>query len=166
MAIIATPGAANANSYGTLIEAEAHLANNPDLEIWDDATDQEESLIWATTQMDFAISWIGQKATGTQSLEWPRMDDDDGVFSVPVADTVIPEGLKKFQFEAALYRLKVQASGGSTDTLPISSLKVGNQIEAKYDTAGFVSTSTATLLGFPVASFRFIKGLWTPALFA
>lgn len=163
MAIIATSGAANANSYGTLAEAEAYFANHPDLETWDEATDQEEALIWAAMRLD-EYDFIGEPASDTQSLKWPRTSDD--VFEIGWGDTEIPLRLKYAQFELALERLKDVASGTSgTDSQPVSSLKIGNSVEVRYNTSGTTNTSI-DFSQLPIQVARHLRGLRVPALFA
>lgn len=98
--IIATPGAANANSYETLVEAQAYFATRLLVAGWDNADDQNVLLIMATRVLDaFAMpgktlvtpssgnpyyrirrQWTGAPASATQALAWPRtgMFDKNG----------------------------------------------------------------------------------------
>lgn len=110
--IISTPGAANANSYLTLVEAQAYFDTRLPVAGWDDADDQNVLLIMATRTLDKLLTpfkslvvdkgvnyyrvrpaWTGSAASATQRLAWPRtgMFDQNGN---PIASTVIPEDLK------------------------------------------------------------------------
>ena len=90
--IVATVGAANANSYETLVEAQAYFATRLALAGWDDADDQNVLLIMGTRVLDAIArpfkqlvtptsgapyyrirrTWTGLPASATQKLAWPR----------------------------------------------------------------------------------------------
>lgn len=110
--IDATPGAATANSYETLIEAQAYFATRLPLAGWENADDQKVLLIMATRVMNAMLSghkrlergkdgnfyitspmWTGAPATTIQRLAWPRtgMMDRNGN---AILSTVIPQDLK------------------------------------------------------------------------
>ena len=118
--IVATPGASNANSYETLIEAQAYFATRLALAGWDSADDQSVLLIMGTRVLD-AIArpfkqlvtptngapyyrirrqWTGAPASAAQKLAWPRtgMYDQNGN---TIASTVIPQDLKDALSELA-----------------------------------------------------------------
>jgi hypothetical protein len=163
MAIIVTAGAANANSYGTLAEADAYFANHPDYDSWDESPNQEEALIWAAMRLD-EYDFIGSVATTTQALKWPRISDD--IFDIVWADTEIPLRLKYAQFELALERIKEVESGtSSVDAQPVSALKIGNSVEVRYNTSGATDTSI-DFSQLPIQVARHLRGLRVPALFA
>jgi len=117
--IIATPGAANANSYLTLAEAQAYFDARLPLAGWDDADDQSVLVIMATRVLemmfvghrrldrgkdgDFYITtpkWTGAPSTTTQRLAWPRtgMLDRNGN---AIAVDVVPQDLKDATAELA-----------------------------------------------------------------
>ena len=106
MALDATAGGANSNSYCTMNEAEDYMENRLHSDNWDDATDndQEASLIWATALLDRLCNWSGSKVTDTQALRWPRsyIYDPDGD---TVSATIIPQFLKDATAEFALHLL-------------------------------------------------------------
>lgn len=112
--IVATPGAANANSFETLVEAQAYFDSRLPLAGWDNAEDQNVLLVMGTRLLDnFAMSlrqlvtasggvpayyrtsrkWTGSPATATQRLSWPRigMYDKNGNL---IPSDVIPQDLK------------------------------------------------------------------------
>lgn len=97
--IIATPGAANANSYPTEAEAQAYFDTRLPVAGWDNAADQAVLLIMATRVIDAIArplktfvpaqgniaayyrtrrTWTGAPASSTQRLAWPRIGMYDG----------------------------------------------------------------------------------------
>lgn len=132
MPIDATVGGASANSYATLAEAEAYFGSRLFTDTWDDLSEanKEAALIWATRVIEGKISedwtkkslpndatirvlsnlkadsecylvWTGRPASEDQSLSWPRADMA-GATGFPIADNIIPDRIKEFQFEVAL----------------------------------------------------------------
>jgi len=118
---IATPGAADANSYATLLEAAAYFTDRlPLVPSWSAVADQTAALIMATRVLDLmsvarrtlriskdgtkyfytSRAWTGAPATTTQALAWPRigMYDLNGNL---IASTVIPQMLKNAECELA-----------------------------------------------------------------
>ena len=74
--IVATAGAANANSYLTLSDADDlidGLIKDDDVVAWGTASadDQNRALYTATQRID-RERFLGAKATDTQALQWPR----------------------------------------------------------------------------------------------
>jgi len=74
--IVATPGAANANSYVTLAEAQAIVdgfVEDADVQNWDsgNTNSQNRALFTATQRLD-RERFLGARATDTQALQWPR----------------------------------------------------------------------------------------------
>jgi len=106
MALIATPGASDANTYSTFDEAETYMETRLHVDNWTDANDddREAGLLMATALLDRLCNWDGLKAADTQALRWPRTfvydPDDDSVDS-----TVIPQFLKDATAEFALHLL-------------------------------------------------------------
>jgi hypothetical protein len=74
--IVATPGAANANSYLTLAEAQAIIdgfVQDADVTAWASATtDQKNRALFSATQRLDRERFLGARATDTQALQWPR----------------------------------------------------------------------------------------------
>lgn len=118
--IIATPAASNANSFETLIEAEAYFATRLSLAGWDDADDKNVLLIMSTRILNAfgrpfkklmhnkdgdayyytRRQWTGVPATTTQSLSWPRIGMLDANGNA-IASTAIPQELKDAESELA-----------------------------------------------------------------
>lgn len=118
--IVATAGAANANSYGTEEEADLYFESRLPLDPpWDQADDPSAALVMATRVLEgFAAArkraitidgkrwfvtsraWTGAISTSTQSLSWPRTGMLDRLGrAIPV--DAIPQDLKNAQFELA-----------------------------------------------------------------
>ena len=100
--IIATPGAANANSYATLVEADTYHTTRGHNSQWISASDEtkETNLIWATRTLDANMEWYGQATNSTQALNWPRYGTaDQNGYSID--QDVIPQALKDAQAELA-----------------------------------------------------------------
>lgn len=102
MALDATIGGANADSYGTLAEADAYFAAR-ETGNWDGSdSNKEMALRKATDWLDLVYvgKWKGVKATSTQARAWPRYSviDADGY---SIDSETIPRNLKYAQFEAA-----------------------------------------------------------------
>ncbi len=74
--IVATPGAANANSYLTLAEAQAMIDGmvlDADVTAWGTATtDNKNRALYTAAQRLDRERYLGARATDTQSLQWPR----------------------------------------------------------------------------------------------
>jgi len=138
MALDATVGGANSNSYETAAEAAAYFATRTTVAGWPaDVPSQEKLLIMATRTLEAMFSpqrklvrpsngdpayylvrptWTGAPATTTQRLMWPRsgMYDRNGN---AISTTVIPQELKD-----ALAELAGQL--GTTDLLLDNSVSV------------------------------------------
>ena len=76
IAIVATIGAADANSYLTLAEAQAIIdgfVQDADVTAWASATtDQKNRALFTATQRLDRERFLGARATDTQALQWPR----------------------------------------------------------------------------------------------
>jgi hypothetical protein len=74
--IVATPSAANSNSYLTLADAQTIIdgfVQDADVTAWASATtDQKNRALFTATQRLDRERFLGARATDTQSLQWPR----------------------------------------------------------------------------------------------
>jgi hypothetical protein len=131
MALVSTPGAANANTYATLAEADAYMEARLYTEAWDDATDstKEKALKMAARQLDLlkpGYTWTGAAVDETQALAWPRsaMLNRNGF---AIATTAIPVDLKYAQIEFANALLAEDRTADSDiETQGITKIKAGN----------------------------------------
>jgi hypothetical protein len=114
VSITATAGSASANSFVTLVEANAYAEARLNASLWDAATDDSKnrSLVEATREIS-NLSFIGVRTDDTQVLSWPRelaVDPDD-----PNADyfdsTELPTRVKNATCELAFQFIKA----GTTD---------------------------------------------------
>ncbi|MFZ9959900.1 MAG: DnaT-like ssDNA-binding protein [Candidatus Limnocylindrus sp.] len=98
--ITATAGASNANSYLTVAQADTLADDYLGTLKWSSATTDNKgrALIMATRYLD-QLSWIGTRASTTQSLAWPRTDAECGEWSF--LSTVIPDPIKQGCFDLA-----------------------------------------------------------------
>ena len=119
--INATVGAADANSYITLAEAQTYADGDIDAVEWYAAsTDQRtRALITATRNLDL-VGFVGTRSTSTQALAWPRTGFT--TTEKTYADDEIPTEIKLATWELAknLVRDMVVAGqvAGSTPLIP------------------------------------------------
>lgn len=121
--LVATPGAADANSFATIAEYVAYVATR--LHLPDGVTTSGETLTDAETlalldaarDLD-ALPWPGVAVDTVQRLSWPRYTEAPSwgaevwpqVFSLPyVGGAPIPRRLKEAQIERALDYLRATA---------------------------------------------------------
>lgn len=83
MDFIVTPGAADANSYATVEEADAYLATRPgfNLDAWNALTEEQKQLrlIFGALVID-SLRFRGRKATTAQFLQFPRIFPDNPLY--------------------------------------------------------------------------------------
>jgi hypothetical protein len=119
--IVATAGAANANSYLTLTDADAlvdAMVLSSDASKWSTGnTDSRNRALTAATQRLDRERFLGARATDTQALQWPRTgvrkpDTYSSRYSTGFpftitadyyTDTEIPDQIKRAQVELAVY---------------------------------------------------------------
>lgn len=92
MPLIATAGAANANTYCSLAEADAYHETHVAKAAWDAVTDDDAkgaALVMATRLLDALVQWEGVVVTSSQALLWPRLFAC-GRNGYPLASTTIP----------------------------------------------------------------------------
>ena len=121
IAIDATVGGANANSYLTLADAQAIIdgfVEDADVTAWASATtDQKNRALFTATQRLDRERYLGARATDTQALQWPRTgvrkpDTYINTYAVGFpfrittdyfTDTEIPDQIKYAQVVLAVY---------------------------------------------------------------
>lgn len=101
-------GLPNADSYVTLAEANAFMADDIHASgLWDDTTDdvKEAVIRFATSAMDTHFDYPGRKVYSTGSLRWPRsgVSDLDGN---SVSSASVPKEIKKASVRYAYEFLK------------------------------------------------------------
>lgn len=120
MALKATVGATDSNSYVTRAEADDYFLTRYNAGAWRDAEPsvKDMALVSASLALDDCIKWVGVKTDPAQSMDWPRVVDEE----LELADNVIPIKIKRATYEAALYLLQ---SGTLEVTQEIDSVKIG-----------------------------------------
>lgn len=73
MALIATVGAPDANSYPSVAYAAAYFANRAYGEVWESVAEPDLLLMTGSQMIDWYIAPAGLKATDTQSMNFPRV---------------------------------------------------------------------------------------------
>lgn len=98
--IIATPGASDANSYLTIAEGDTFAEERLGTLTWTSSTEEnkKKALVQATRYMD-TLEFIGEKASTTQALLWPR--DNAKCGDKDYADTIIPPEVQEATFDLA-----------------------------------------------------------------
>ena len=168
--IVATPGAANANSYLTLAEAQTYFSTRVAVAGWDDADDQSALLIMATRTLDMMVSgmrvplpdgfyrigpmWTGVPTTSTQALAWPRtgMLNRNGF---PIGTMEIPQDLKNAVAELA-------GALGTADRLVDNDVAVQGITSVKAGSVGvtFDQAKITTTKILPDAVYAFLVPSW------
>jgi len=119
--IIATVGAADANSYITLAEAQAYADGDIDAAEWDNSTTDQKTraLITATRNLDL-VGFVGVRSTTTQALAWPRKDFTTS--EKTYEDDEVPSEIKVATWELVKALLKdiviAGSAAGSASLLP------------------------------------------------
>ena len=151
MALDATVGGPNANSYVTLDEAIAYFNNHPygAAFIDEDQDLQEQLLIFATLNLD-SLCWTGAATTEEQALAWPRIGMI-GKNGYPVASDVLPKQLKIMTLEQAR-RLQVSNVAAPSDEFEqgIKRVKASTvEIEFRDDLTYSAVTTDVLTMGVP-----------------
>ena len=124
MTFDATPGGSESTSYITKDDAKDYFKHRLHSELWANFPDQKAALMTATRLLDRWMKWSGVKASGVQSLAWPRMGvvDKEG-YSVP--SDIVPRDVQEATCELAYYSLEEDLTAPD-DMDGIHSLKVSS----------------------------------------
>jgi hypothetical protein len=149
----ATVGGANSNSYITVARAneisEYDILTTVDWFVAD-VDDKIRALVSATRQLD-TLPWVGERATTTQALAWPRVNAV--INGRTVATTEIPIEVEQATYDLALALLREAKAGASAATsgdlipgIPNSQLKRAklDVLEIEWRTDGLPSNRTST----------------------
>ena len=142
MALDATVGSPDANSYVTEAEANIYFADRLHAEDWDNADNPASALITASQMLNWYVKWKGYKATSTQYMGWPRVNviRRDGT---EVANNIIPTEVKVATYELALSSLESDRT--SDDPMAgIEQVKAGS-LMVKADNGDYDSTAADTI---------------------
>lgn len=186
--IDATVGGANANSYVTLAYANSFFENVLLPNAWDSAVpDDQERALMTMTQWLEEYDYASTPTTTTQALKFPAVSildvdgnlvaDSDGTPALILGiydDATIPEPLLRATCLGAFYLLSLGAAGSAavlgTGVGPVSSLKIGNSVEVKYQqqsaSSAVVTAPTTDTSGLPIHVARLLRGLRLPVVIA
>lgn len=135
MAFIVEDGTvvADANSYVTLVFADAYLAIDINAAATWDAlldADKERYLQAATRLLDQKVRWKGEKVDETSALRWPRTGvyDRDNIL---IEDTEIPDQLKEVTCEMAKFLLSGEDPTVGTGVEAVKRIKA-DVVEIEY----------------------------------
>lgn len=126
MALDATVGGVNANSYISVADADAYFELSAGSASWLailDVANKEALLIEATRLLDLYFVWNGEKTSSEQALGWPRKNAvyPDGS---DIPESVIPKAVKYATCDLAFSILS--NSGFRMDDNNLDMVKVGS----------------------------------------
>lgn len=175
LTLVATAGAANANAYATVAaavaaaayrigpNAVAFLALTSDQQIQALVSGASDIDSLGTARVDeYMIEFLGERATDTQSMEWPRTDT--GLF----ADDELPGNLVNANIELGFTYAPLFAAG-TTDPLnaDTSAARVKRKVVDVLETEWFEPGPTAEALErFPAMVQRLLSTLLDYTLIA
>jgi hypothetical protein len=149
----ATVGGANSNSYITVARAteiaDYDIIERVDWYVADD-DDKIRALVSATRQLD-TLPWVGERATTTQALAWPRTNAV--INGRVIATNEIPQEVEQATYDLALALLREAKAGAQTATggdlipgIPNSQLKRAKLdiLEIEWRTDGLPSNRVST----------------------
>ena len=111
-------GKSDAESYITLVEADAYILAHSNDTTWDAASDsdKEKAIRLATQYLDanYGGKWKGLRSSESQALDWPRSNvkDNDEYY---LASNEIPQKLKDANSEVALREILDDTLLGAVD---------------------------------------------------
>lgn len=160
MALDATVGGANSNSYLDAAEADALLSQSRlHFAAWTAATaaQKDAALIYATSLLDAYMDWYGSQASSGQALRWPRT----GIVTkegYSVSDSTIPDAIKLAVVDTAVQLLRDDPTAvNELYAQGISEAKVGSLAVKLHGTgahsllpSSVVSSLRNCLLGEPM----------------
>lgn len=152
LVIINSPGLSTSNAYVSLATCtDVYIPENIHItDTWASLStnDRSSCIIYATSLLDAEMSWIGTKASSTQSLDWPRTSvyDENGY---AVTSTDIPVFLQ-YACSYFAYDLSQSNRTAESSTLGFSRLDAGSlrmDID-KYDRSETMPVSVYELIKF------------------
>jgi len=141
MALDATVGSPDANSYVTVSEANSYFLDRIHSTVWEDFDDPASALVTASMLLDWYVKWKGYKTTPAQSMGWPRVNvfRKDGT---EIANDIIPNEVKVATYELALSSLKADRTLDNP-MAGIEQVKAGSLMVKAGDTGGSSSGASA-----------------------
>jgi hypothetical protein len=130
LTLVATAGAANANSYATRAEGDEYHERVLSARVsdWDGADDltKDEALVMATRVLDDMWYWYGRPDTSTQALAWPRAGLLDRHEWDALDETTVPQEIKDATAELARQLISGdRTADNSIETKGVTSMRAG-----------------------------------------
>ena len=147
-----TVGGAAANSYIDIADADDYFEVHTAPTTWDDAAEDDKcrALQTATRMLDASFEWVGEVASSTQALLWPREDAYGPNGFLHLSDE-IPERIRQATAELAQQLLAGNRMADSdTETQGIKRLRVGTGLEIEFKSSVIakpIPDFVVTLLG-------------------
>jgi len=139
LTLVTTVGAATANSYATVLEADTlaeEVAPPPEAWLASSADEKKRALVTACRRLE-EERYPGTRVDATQALEWPRSGSYDRDRVTLIDTTVIPPVLKRGQIVLAFAirkSLKVGEDGfAPSDLSGLTSLSLGSELSMGFD---------------------------------
>lgn len=154
--LVATVGAANANSYKDVASADSYFAGRVGAGAWDGSTANEKAaaLITGTSRLE-QEKYVGVKASPAQRLKWPRtgVTDEDGV---AYAADAIPRPVEEALYELALFIL----ANKTTDVFAPTGLEQFRSLKAgSVDLSMNLERTAEEKSGLPPQVLRLLRDL-------
>lgn len=154
MALNATVGSPDANSYVTVSEASVYFSDRVHSEAWDVFENQAAVLVTSSQMLDWYVKWKGFRSSTTQSMLWPRTGvtrRDDTTVEIDI----LPPELKVAVYELALSSL--EADRLADDPMAgIEQIKAGS-LMVKADNGDYDSTEIDAI---PEKVWKILKDLY------
>jgi len=142
LTLVTTVGAATANSYATVLEADtlaAELAPPPAAWLASSADEKGRALVTAFRRLDREC-FLGARVDGMQAGEWPRSGTYQPDYVTLIDTTVVPVSIKRAQILIAFAIRKAIAAGDDglapSDLAGLSSIDLGSELSMTFDGAG------------------------------
>ena len=154
MALNNTIGASDTNCYVSLVEANSYFVDRAHSEAWEELENQTQVLITASSQIDWYITWKGERVDGVQAMDWPRSGVLDKVGELYPED-MIPNDVKIAVYELALSSFEVDRTADG-DLAGLAEVKAGSLMIKTDD--GMYNTQPDTI---PDKIWKILAGLTT-----
>lgn len=175
LVVVTTPGDATANSYASLVDAEAYVLTLPLVATaWSGCTSEKKNaaLVQATRMMD-TLAWQGVLTTpGVQALMWPRsgvvLPDSQNIpnvfganWELTVPSTTIPTKVRDACCEFAIRLVSDDWTQGlgptSNETMKVGSIELGRESYRPFPSA-VVALLKPFLSASPNSGGRLVRG--------
>jgi hypothetical protein len=143
ISVDATTGGTSTNSYISKSEASTYFKGHVLSSAWLNSSDKYTALVHASVMLDSMYNWVGDVATTTQSMQWPRILE-----SGDYAD-VIPKDLRNAVCELSLYLVETGSTvvDDSLDSVGVGPIKLKFNNDRPVDLLPDLVTAMLSNLG-------------------